>query len=693
MRAIEIGRRLIQLGQTEDAVRAYTLALEKESGDLLPLEKMEAAVFLLDSGGDYRTAYDAFVSLYGEESLPEEALREDAFSILQGAFYEPNRKELQSRYEKNVKSLRKYRWIFRKDFPDFDSLPLRFFPYDDHTWFPFDTRTRAFLPKFIPRREEITRHFFRDLENPVLASDVFSQYEMEYLNDNLRRSEDVGRDNHVYLHYTEWEVFCSYLQVWNLNSILKAEKIVFLFGGELSLYPLDFKTRFGIDYSQFPVRPVGIREVNKLIWHTQLSAHNGGDFFNEIFDDHPNLLFLTSILFSGMKDEVDALREALRVTRNLKDLQEKLLDHWENPRLVQELYQMRSPTDKDLMVALYLGHNKHRLDPASRIVPALFFQPHFENVRYGLTINQDGDTVISSKQVNELHKSTLFRDFKYVKTFTPVRRFTTSYGGSLRFALRVGYQTDIEAERKRAEEDTENGTPRGVRLLTFNDILGDRVRNRSFMVDPEDRLFRDSILVRLEDGKLNPAATFTRLAAFLDIPYTETMTYCSDHGKHDPPPLLAVENEHYSRGFNPKSVYATYDEYAGRYEKLYIEYLLRDAYEYFGYDFQCYDGSPVDEETIRDWIDHFDAQERAIRKSQALFFQEFNEHNEDRTYQDEAEQEKFIQSRLKILRDTEEQTALALTAGLRYVNENGIPLRMGRLLEPDPELLAQPLYH
>jgi len=45
-----------------------------------------------------------------------------------------------------------------------------------------------------------------------------------------------------------------------------------------------FKERFGIDYSQYPLKPVGIREVNRIIWHTQLSSHNGGDFFNEVLD-------------------------------------------------------------------------------------------------------------------------------------------------------------------------------------------------------------------------------------------------------------------------------------------------------------------------------------------------------------------------------------------------------------------------
>ena len=46
----------------------------------------------------------------------------------------------------------------------------------------------------------------------MLAADVYSQYELEYLRDNVRKSEWVGRENHVYLHYTDWGTFCAYLQ-------------------------------------------------------------------------------------------------------------------------------------------------------------------------------------------------------------------------------------------------------------------------------------------------------------------------------------------------------------------------------------------------------------------------------------------------------------------------------------------------
>ncbi len=223
----------------------------------------------------------------------------------------------------------------------------------------------------------VSRNFFKDLENPILAGEVTSQYELEYLRDNVRRSEDVGRENHIYLHYGNWGVFCSWLQVLTMRPLLEEKKLVFLIGDEIKQYPIDFKARFGIDYSQYPVKPVGIREVNRLIWHTQFSTHNGGDFFNEIFDAHPNLLALPSIMFSNFKKNVNTIREALTSSDSLQEAV-KRLDKWD-PRLVEEAYHLRNPTDKDLLVAMYLGEKEYarRMDPSARIAPAVFFQPHF----------------------------------------------------------------------------------------------------------------------------------------------------------------------------------------------------------------------------------------------------------------------------------------------------------------------------
>ena len=81
---------------------------------------------------------------------------------------------------------------------------------------------------------------------------------------------------------------------------------------QVSQYPIDFKERFGIDYSQYPIKPIGVREINRLIWHTQLSSHNGGDFFNEIFYGHPNLLAYDSVMFEDTLQKIEEIKKMLK---------------------------------------------------------------------------------------------------------------------------------------------------------------------------------------------------------------------------------------------------------------------------------------------------------------------------------------------------------------------------------------------
>ena len=174
-----------------------------------------------------------------------------------------------------------------------------------------------------------------------------------------------------------------------------------------------------------------------------------------------------------------------------------------------------------------------------------------------------------SRQYEIIAQSPIFQYFKYIKTFTPMRRITTSYGAAMRFMWAFPGKTD--EDRK--------GTVVG-------DQISDKLLNRSFMIDPGDRLYRDSVLVRFEDGKLNPKATFTALAAFLDLPYTESMTYCSLAGRRNPESLKGND-----RGFDTAAVYRSYDEYANDAERYFIEYFMRDVYEHYGYGFLYYDGA------------------------------------------------------------------------------------------------------
>ena len=662
--ALEIARRMVELDQQEHAVTAYTLALGEVRGKDPDVE-LEAALYLFQHGGNYKVAYDVFLSLYQRSFRKPELL-----SLMTEAFYRPNVKLLKSRYEKNCRLLAKYPYLFRKDFLPFDWLPIRFYPYDDRHHVPFFVEQETFGERVDLQHPVISRNFFRDLEQPILAEDVYSQYELEYLRDNVRKSEWVGRENHIYLHYTNWATFCSYLQVINLRPLLEEQKFVFLMEEERELYPLDFKARFGIDYSQYPVKPLGIREIHRLIWHTQLSTHNGGDFFNEIFDNHPNLIAVESIMLYQLRDQMNKLRDLLTKGREIHfgycigdgDLKKP-------QRLVDQLQRMHDRTDKDIFVALYLSIADLRpLDPASRIVPAIFFQPHFHNYHCTLAANQQNRAALDSKEYQELQDFSPLKGFRYIKTFTPMRRPVNSAGATARFM-----QRQIEPQNPKE----------GFR--TIPDEVVERILNRNYMVDWQDRLFQDSVLVRFEDGKLNPKATFTALAAFLDLPYTESMTYCSRNGERDPESLKGND-----RGFDPAAIYRTYEDYLGPEERYFLEYFMRDVYQRYGYDFQYYDGSPMDEEKMNDLIERMHGCTDLILASyeKALEHKVFFEGEDP-----EQRRQEILQEIKENMMAKRREIASVLMRGLHFINKNGAPLNFMPSLELDPALLEQPLYH
>ncbi len=677
MTAIEIARQLAALGQAEGAIKAYGLAIHQAQD---PAEQLEAALYILQNGGDYKVSYSTFVDLHRQGQF-----QEDCLSIMTQAFYEPNVKLLKTRYENNCKLLAKYPYLFRKDFLDFEFLPLRFYPYDDNRFVPFhvgEGRFGEYIDFKLPR---VTRNFFKDLEQPILAENVFSQYELEYLNDNVRKSEYIGRENHIYLHYPDWPAFCAYLQCLNMRPLLESEKLVFLIGDEIGQYPIDFKARFGIDYSQNPVKPVGLGEINKIIWHTQLSTHNGGDFFNEIFDAHPNLLPLPSIMMDNVEESVKNWKEALNSAKGSKEAkQEFLRQKGANTWVIQELCSIQDPSDKDIFAAIYLSNKTITkfLDPTARIAPAVFFQPHFPNIVYDLNVDRKDRTALHSEVYDKTVSSPIFRGFKYIKTFTPMRRFTTSHGATVKFM----YNSALEGAEKRKK-----GEEKGKAVAVVPDAVTQRVLNRSFMIDWQDRLYTDSVLVRFEDGKLNPRATFTALAAFLDLPYTESMTYCSLNGEIDPESLAGND-----LGFSTAALYRTYDEYTNDAERTYIEYFLRDAYEYYGYGFQYYDGQPVTLERAKEWTDGFSTIDHYIRETWRYIYENASVSIGEKRLEGQAAQQvqdQLLEQQLQAFRQNRERNSEILMRGLRFVNRHGQPLRMMPRLELDPALLEQPLYH
>lgn len=678
MPTIEVARRLAELGEAETALQIYEIAMNDP--DTQPVDRLEAACAVLQYSENYKAAYDTFLSLYREE----DDLRGDILNILTDAFYALNVSGQEEQYHRNCEALKAYPYIFRKDFVPFEELSILFYPYDDNGVLPFHKVDEHFDAYIDVNDPQITHYFFRDLEKPVFASDIFSQYELEYLKDNVRRSDWVGRENHIYLHYSNWDEFCAYLCVLDLKPLLEDEKFVFLIEEEKSLYPIDFKERFGIDYSQYPVKPLHIREINRLIWHTQLFAHNGGDFFNEILHGHPNIIGDDSMMFFHVKQASEAFYEKAMEIINGKGEYEWSPDARESfdHEILSQIVQLQDITKKDALVAFYLGAKSRYnlfLDRNSRVVPALMLQPHFFNSVSSWNGHESGRIAIQNENSDEIEDAGLLHQFKYIKTFTPMRRPTTCHAA----VVRIMCKEEPEEFYDDVKEET------GVLLMpTVGDNLTNFLLSRNMMVIENDSLFKDSRVVRFEDGKLNPAATFTALAEFLDIPYTETMTYCSNDSGRDP-----LEFDTNVRGFDPAPVYRTYDEFADDYERELIEYLMQDIYKEYGYGFKYYDGKDKTMEEVEELLAKCTTNYRLIEESYWKYKKRLGEIFEVA----DEDLDLFIAKRLK---DTLERSrsirlraAKILSLGADFCNAAGEPLHFMRKLEPVPELLEQPLYH
>lgn len=209
------------------------------------------------------------------------------------------------------------------------------------------------------------------------------------------------------------------------------------------------------------------------------------------------------------------------------------------------------------------------------------------------------------------------------------------------------------------------------------------------MRDVDDKLYYDSVVVRFEDGKLNPKATFSALAAFLDVPYTESMTYCSENGVRDTQSWAGNVI-----GFDTATVYRTYDDWTNDIERASLEYQLRDAYEYYGYDFHYYDGQPVDEDGLQKLLDGYTKLDSMVRETWARYYQPkiLNGGWDALT---ESEQEKLngqLDKLLEKYRKNRLEIGQTMMGTPRFVNEREQPLHMIPLLKLDPALLEQPLY-
>ena len=549
--------------------------------------QFEEAIELFDTQ-NYYEAILKFIELYQKNYKKEEIL-----NILDEACYNPNLKEMKENFENNIDIFEKYPFVIGRNSCNFESLPYRLYMLNETEFYIFDLKTKEFTE--IYKIYDESEYFLKEMNSELFFENEWNQYKLKFLNENVRKSEDIAMDNHIYLFYDSFFSLSKLFLTMDCSNLLEEQKFVFIVGKENKTYPIDFYKVFGIDYSCYEKTRLKVDDIKRIIFGWKITNASGTSFLADILDFHPNLLTIPDVLMSYYpkfyKENLNgkSVSEAISFLKNISDDDERksfimtILDH-KNKEFSGEissekfllslencLQEKKYPTAKEWLIGIYLAYSEcHNREFYNRIIPAVFVYPH-DDMYYISNINKE--------DINFYFNIIL--QFSWHKIISIIRDPIPHAGSVIRF---------MTTTHPRARDEDGNILMDPLYCMGFAVILP-----KDFYFVKEHPLYKDMGVVRFEDLKLNPKATLTSLAEFLNIPLTDSMyrtTKCGLVNKGIDTAGVLFE------GFDPAPVYKTYTQYLSVFDKYRIELLLRHLFIDYGYHPRYYDNQEFSYEEI-----------------------------------------------------------------------------------------------
>lgn len=537
---------------------------------------------------DFREAILNMITLYERGYR-----RAQILEILNEACYAPNEEEMRSNFQEGAALLKTYPFVLGDAACEFEELPYRLYMVSETEFYIFDKEREAFTELY---QWDDGSQF--DLHTKEITSVVFLENETNYsrlrfLNDHIRRSEDLGYDNHIYLFYSSFDELAKLLLVVRLDQLLADRKFLFLLGEKNRVCPLDFERRFGVDYQKCAPRGLRVEEVKRIVFGWKVENFTGTSFLADILDFHPHLITIPDCraysfydLYTGQL-RGKTVSEAVGYLNGLPDTDpEKTavfnLLYYPSETVSKELSEelnrvscrefldelasvlagIAYPSAREWLVGVYLAYANCHGRRFGRVVPALFIYPH-DDMFYLARIRRE----------NVEFYFDVIQSFPYHKLIALIRDPVTQAGSLINYAanghpLARNEQGEIQAD-------------------LFHSFAFSAIMPKDYYFPADHPLYRDTAVIRFEDLKLNPEAAFASMAEFLNIPVTESMyrtTWCGlDRAG------VTTENAVFD-GFDPAPVYKKYDQYLSLFDKYRIELLTRNYMEAYGYHFKYYDG-------------------------------------------------------------------------------------------------------
>lgn len=565
---------------------------------------MEQATELLEQRmKQERKALATFVEIYNQCQNKNE--RKTIFDMLVKAYYTPNKEELQSNYVRNLEVLKQYPYFWGKSFYEYEELPFQLFPASKEYFYCYNKEKDCFLGEYDATTDNQMRYFFENVDEPLKVENEDNFYNLNFLNDNVRASEDYAGDNHIYLFYDTPEPLERLMMTCDLGFVLKQRKFVFLVGEEnKKRYPLDFQKEFGIDYTACQPKELSVNDIKRIIFGWRLIGCSGTSFLADVMDFHPDLLTIpdcavyTYMNLYTKQLQGKTLSEAVSFLKKLPDKDPRKISimrlvsteyGYFHPHLPEStvkkfnrvsaeefltvlesvLAEFPCPSAREWLIGFYLAYSRCHGRSFGRLIPALFFYPH--------------DEMFETREIRwdiPRFYFDLVGSFPYHKVIALIRNPISQAGSMVSLWLQKPSVRNAQGEIDR---------------VIFCDMVYMCLRPKDFYFSLKHPLRESIRVVRFEDLKLNPKATFASMGEFLNIPVTQSMfhtTWCGLTANG-----LSSETKVFE-GFDPAPVYKSYDQYLGVFDKYRIELLLQNRLEIYGYRAKYYDGQQFSDEEI-----------------------------------------------------------------------------------------------
>lgn len=351
-----------------------------------------------------------------------------------------------------------------------------------------------------------------------------------------------------------------------------------------------------------------MNEIKRIIFSWKIISASGTSLLADIMDWHPELLTIPDImmmfadLYRGLLTG-KTRSEAISLLRQLPDgdarkpwfmklvyndgkgivntghLSEALQDEYNRVSADEFLTVLESvlaefprPSAREWLIGLFLAYSRCHGRSFGRVIPALFLYPH-EDMIYLVGFDRDRFDFYSE----------LLESFPYHKLIVCVRNPVAQAGAVINVSV---YSHGIAQNAQ--------GEP-VLRIVPFYTLAFGALLPRDFYFSLQHPLRESIRVVRFEDLKLNPKATFASMAEFLNVPVTQSMFHTTWCGLTRDG--VSTDNKAFE-GFDPAPVYKSYDQYLSVFDKYRIELLLRHLIEAYGYQAKYYDGQQFSDSEI-----------------------------------------------------------------------------------------------